>query len=66
LHLQQCFPSLFDREKHLFGCGDPNSDRIAYRACRNLVKKDISRIMNPLGVVAYHYKDRDYFQDIHD
>ena len=45
----------------LVASGDRNSYWIAYRACRNLVKKDPVRAMNLLGVDVYRYKDR-YFR----
>jgi 3-methyladenine DNA glycosylase AlkC len=38
--------------------GDKNSYWIAYRACRNLVKKDPRRVMDLLGVDVYRYKKR--------
>ncbi len=41
---------------------DPNSAWIAYRACRNLVKKEPERVMDLLGVQAYHYKDRNFIR----
>lgn len=37
-----------------------NSQWIAYRACRNVVKKDPQRVMKMLGVTEYKYKDRRY------
>jgi 3-methyladenine DNA glycosylase AlkC len=43
--------------------GDKNSAWIAYRACRNLVKKQSGRVMDLLGVDEYHYKDRNYFRN---
>jgi 3-methyladenine DNA glycosylase AlkC len=41
---------------------DQNSRWIAYRACRNLVKKYPHRVMGILGVDEYHYKDRNFFR----
>ena len=38
--------------------GDRNSYWIAYRACRNLVKKDPEKVMNLLKTNIYKYKDR--------
>ena len=38
--------------------GDKNSYWIAYRACRNLVKKEPLRVMDLLGVDEYKYKNR--------
>lgn len=40
--------------------GNRNSYWIAYRACRNLVKKDSQRVMDLLGVDIYRYKKRIY------
>jgi 3-methyladenine DNA glycosylase AlkC len=37
---------------------DKNSYWIAYRACRNLVKKEPLRVMDLLGIDEYKYKDR--------
>jgi aminopeptidase YwaD len=48
----------------LIGLGDRNSAWIAYRACRNLVKKDPTRVMDLLGVDAYHYKNRNYSRQL--
>jgi 3-methyladenine DNA glycosylase AlkC len=44
--------------RELAGSGDRNSYWIAYRACRNLVKKDPDRVMDLLGVDEYKYKKR--------
>ena len=44
----------------LAASGDPNSYRIAYRACRNLVREDPIRVMNLLHVDEYQYKKRVY------
>lgn len=44
--------------------GDKNSFWIAYRACRNLVKKDPQRVMNLLGVDTYRYKKRIHHRDV--
>jgi hypothetical protein len=38
--------------------GDQNSHWIAYRACRNLVKKEPLKVMDLLGVEEYKYKSR--------
>lgn len=40
--------------------GDRNSYWIAYRACRNLVKKDPIKVMNLLEIDEYKYKQRVY------
>jgi 3-methyladenine DNA glycosylase AlkC len=44
--------------EELVASGDKNSYWIAYRACRNLVKKEPLRVMNLLGVDEYKYKKR--------
>jgi 3-methyladenine DNA glycosylase AlkC len=46
--------------QELVESGDENSSWIAYRACRNLVKKCPERVMDLLGVNEYHYKDRHF------
>ena len=42
----------------LVDSGDKNSYWIAYRACRNLVKKEPVRVMDLLKVDEYRYKER--------
>jgi 3-methyladenine DNA glycosylase AlkC len=44
----------------LVGSGDKNSYWIAYRACRNLVKKEPVKVMDLLRVDEYRYKKRVY------
>ena len=44
--------------EELVKSGDKNSYRIAYRACRNLVKKEPIRVMDLLKVNEYRYKKR--------
>ena len=44
--------------QELAASGDRNSYWIAYRACRNLVKKEPDRVMDLLGVDEYKYKKR--------
>ena len=44
--------------KELVASGDRNSHWIAYRACRNLVKKQPIRVMDLLHVNEYRYKKR--------
>ena len=44
--------------EELVASGDKNSYWIAYRACRNLVKKEPLRVMNLLGIDEYKYKKR--------
>lgn len=46
--------------QELVAMDDTNSYWIAYRACRNLVKKDPQRVMTLLKVKEYHYKDWNY------
>jgi len=46
--------------KELVERGDKNSYWIAYRACRNLVKKEPDKVMNLLKVDEYKYKNRTY------
>lgn len=46
--------------EELVASGDTNSYWVAYRACRNLVKKDPVRVMGLLGVDEYKYKKRVY------
>jgi 3-methyladenine DNA glycosylase AlkC len=46
--------------KELVESGDKNSYWIAYRACRNLVKKDPIKVMDLLKVDEYKYKNRIY------
>lgn len=61
--------SKIDREKvysiveELVKSGDKNSYWIAYRACRNLVKKDPEKVMDLLKVDEYRYKKRVYARD---
>jgi len=47
----------------LMAGGDKNSHWIAYRACRNLVKKEPVKVMDLLGVDEYRYKKRVYRRD---
>ena len=49
---------VFELVKDLVASGDPDSYWIAYRACRNLVKKEPIRVMNLLHVDEYRYKTR--------
>jgi len=59
--LSKRLPELvFDIVGGLVESGDSNSYWIAYRACRNLVKKDPVRVMDLLGVDEYRYKKRVY------
>jgi 3-methyladenine DNA glycosylase AlkC len=49
---------VYDLVKELVDSGDRNSYWIAYRACRNLVKKDPVKVMDLLKVDEYKYKKR--------
>ena len=51
---------VFGLVKELVESGDCNSYWIAYRACRNLVKKEPARVMNLLRVDEYKYKQKVY------
>lgn len=53
---------VYDLVEELVSSGDRNSYWIAYRACRNLVKKDPVRVMALLKVDVYKYKERTYRQ----
>lgn len=44
--------------EELVDSSDKNSYWIAYRACRNLVKKEPEKVMRLLNVTSYKYKDR--------
>ncbi len=59
--LSRRLPDLvFDLVKELVESGDKNSYWIAYRACRNLVKKEPLKVMNLLKVDEYKYKKAVY------
>jgi 3-methyladenine DNA glycosylase AlkC len=49
---------VYDLVKELVDSGDKNSYWIAYRACRNLVKKEPVKVMDLLKVDEYKYKKR--------
>jgi 3-methyladenine DNA glycosylase AlkC len=51
---------VYDLVKELVASGDKDSYWIAYRACRNLAKKDPIKVMNLLEVDEYKYKQRIY------
>lgn len=51
---------VYDLIKELVESGDKNSCWIAYRACRNLVKKEPLKVMDILKVDEYNYKNRVY------
>ncbi len=46
--------------KQLAESGNPDSHWIAYRACRNLVKKDPLLVLDLLNIDEYKYKDRHF------
>jgi 3-methyladenine DNA glycosylase AlkC len=56
---------VFELVKELVASGDRNSYWIAYRACRNLVKKEPARVMNLLRVDEYKYKQKVYRRSDH-
>jgi 3-methyladenine DNA glycosylase AlkC len=56
---------VYDIVKELVESGDKNSYWIAYRACRNLVKKEPVKVMNLLKVDEYKYKERTYKRSGH-
>jgi 3-methyladenine DNA glycosylase AlkC len=51
---------VFDLVKELAASGNRNSYWIAYRACRNLVKKEPARVMSLLQIDEYRYKKKVY------
>lgn len=51
---------IFTIVQELVEIGDRNSDWIAHRTCRNLVKQNPMRVMDILKMNEYHYKDRNY------
>ena len=53
---------VFSLVNDLMASSDSNSHWIAYRACRNLVKKEPRRVMDLLRVEEYHYKDRNFLR----
>lgn len=59
IDLARQLPDLvYDLVKDLVESGDKNSYWIAYRACRNLVKKEPIKVMDLLKVDEYKYKNR--------
>lgn len=56
---------VFDLVKQLVASGDRNSYWIAYRACRNLVKKEPARVMSLLQIDEYRYKKKVYRRSEH-
>ncbi len=51
---------IFSIVEQLVNSGDKNSYWIAYRACRNLVKKYPERVMKLLKITEYKYKNKIY------
>lgn len=51
---------VLDVVKKLAGSGNKDSYWIAYRACRNIVKRDPGLVMNILKIDRYKYKDREF------
>jgi 3-methyladenine DNA glycosylase AlkC len=51
---------VYELVKELVDSGNKNSYWIAYRACRNLVKKEPEKVMKLLRVDEYKYKNRTY------
>jgi 3-methyladenine DNA glycosylase AlkC len=49
--------------KKLAASGNKNSYWIAYRACRNLVKKKPMLVMDMLNIDCYKYKDRIFYRE---
>lgn len=49
---------IYQTVEKLVASGDKNSYWIAYRACRNLVKKEPEKVMKLLQTETYKYKDR--------
>jgi 3-methyladenine DNA glycosylase AlkC len=59
--LARQLPALvYDLVEKLVDSGDKNSYWIAYRACRNLVKKEPVKVLDLLKTDEYKYKDRVY------
>ena len=57
---RHCPETVYEVVRELVDNGDKNSYWIAYRACRNLVKKDPLKVMDLLKVDEYKYKERIY------
>lgn len=54
---------VYDLVEELVNSGDQNSYWIAYRACRNLVKKEPIKVMDLLKTDEYKYKKRVHIRD---
>ncbi len=57
---RQCPETVYGVVRELVDSGDKNSYWIAYRACRNLVKREPVKVMDLLKVDEYRYKERIY------
>jgi 3-methyladenine DNA glycosylase AlkC len=57
---RHCPETVYEVVRELVDKGDKNSYWIAYRACRNMVKKDPLKVMDLLKVDEYKYKERVY------
>jgi 3-methyladenine DNA glycosylase AlkC len=57
---RQCPEAVCGVVRELVDNGDKNSHWIAYRACRNLVKREPLKVMDLLKVDEYRYKERIY------
>lgn len=51
---------VYEIVKELVDSGNENSYWIAYRACRNLIKKNKNKVLNLLKVDEYKYKNKTY------
>lgn len=54
---------IFKIVKGLVESNNKNSLWIAYRSCRNLIKKDPIKVLDLLKVDEYHYKDKNYYRE---
>jgi 3-methyladenine DNA glycosylase AlkC len=57
---RQCPETVYDVVRELVDSGDKNSYWIACRACRNLVRREPTKVMDLLKVDEYRYKERIY------
>ncbi|MFC2104435.1 hypothetical protein ACFLS4_03670 [Bacteroidota bacterium] len=53
---------VYEMVKELVKSENKNSYWIAYRACRNLIKKEPLKVMDLLGINEYKYKKKIYFK----
>ncbi len=54
---------IFNIVKDLVESNNKNSLWIAYRSCRNLIKKHPVKVLDLLKIDEYHYKDRNYYRE---